>query len=446
MCPQRTVLFCLALFGGTAPAANRSHAQTTENLTDSQNREASPSMEKLSAKPAPASNSQPTANNPSRAKAKTKSRQTHAPTAIFEPAPVTPLFAPEKPANPAAGLSAEEKKKAEIEALGREIRDRQRQVDLLMRLYVTDERKYLLNMPYGAPPALGERGISQVSFEITEKRFSDGREENWRSPRTERRGRREETQKAGIKASATKRRVAEFGRLSLDGAVFEQILQLRHEFLDILKIHVHAGKAHIGNFVELLEAMHNHLADFGGGQLPFRGFVDHAFDFVNDAFKFWCGHGTLFASFQQTLQDFLAFEALAAAIFFDDHVGNLIDALVSGKAAGAFQAFAATTNGVAGAALAGIDDLVVKMSTERTLHSGILLMLGAYYSSGCKKSESDTSRKAVIRDPSRERSGERREEKSSHAARGRFGDFGVNLFVFVGAHAFQFADGPAFAK
>jgi len=38
------------------------------------------------------------------------------------------------------------------------------------------------------------------------------------------------------------------------------------------------------------------------------------------------------AGFEKALQDFLALEALAAAIFFDDHIGNFVDALVGGEA------------------------------------------------------------------------------------------------------------------
>ena len=113
--------------------------------------------------------------------------------------------------------------------------------------------------------------------------------------------------------------------------------------------------------------MHDHFADFGGGQFPFRGLVDHAFDFVHDGFELGRGNGTLFAGFQEALQNFLALEAFAAAVFLDDHVGNFVDAFVGGEAAGAFQAFAAAANGVAGAALAGVNYLVVEMRAERAL-------------------------------------------------------------------------------
>ena len=159
--------------------------------------------------------------------------------------------------------------------------------------------------------------------------------------------------------------------LFFDGAIFEEVFQFGHEFLDVFEIHVDAGETDVGDFVELLEAMHDHFADFRGGQFPFGGFVDHAFDFIHDGFEFGSGNGALLASFQQPLQNFLALEAFAAAILLDHHVGNFVDALVSGEAAGAFQAFAAAADGVAGAAFAGINYLVVQMRAERTLHSKV---------------------------------------------------------------------------
>jgi len=44
--------------------------------------------------------------------------------------------------------------------------------------------------------------------------------------------------------------------------------------------------------------MHDHFADFGGGQFPFSGIVDHAFDFIHDGFELGSGNGALFASLQ----------------------------------------------------------------------------------------------------------------------------------------------------
>ena len=53
----------------------------------------------------------------------------------------------------------------------------------------------------------------------------------------------------------------------LFGAVLEQILQLRHELLHVLEVHVHGCEAYVRDLIELLELVHDHFADFGGSQL-----------------------------------------------------------------------------------------------------------------------------------------------------------------------------------
>src|SRR6266436_32541 len=157
--------------------------------------------------------------------------------------------------------------------------------------------------------------------------------------------------------------------LSFFGAILQQVFQLAHEFLNVLEIHVHARESNIGDFVEFFQALHNHFADFRSCQLALGGFVHHAFDFVDDAFELGRGHRPFLAGFQQTLQNFLALEAFAAAVLLDDHVRNFVDTLVGGEAASAFQTFAAAANGVAAAAFARINHLVVDVRTERAFHS-----------------------------------------------------------------------------
>src|SRR5713226_802171 len=114
--------------------------------------------------------------------------------------------------------------------------------------------------------------------------------------------------------------------------------------------------------------MHDHLADLGGGQLAFRGFLHYAFDFVHDRFQFRSGHRTLFAGLQKPLQNLLPLEALAPPVFLDDHVWNFIDAFVGGESAATLQALAPAANGVAAASLPRIDYLVVNLRAKGALH------------------------------------------------------------------------------
>src|ERR1700733_4080390 len=91
-------------------------------------------------------------------------------------------------------------------------------------------------------------------------------------------------------------------------AIFEQVLQLRHELLHVLEIHIHRCKAYVGDFVQFLQPVHDHLADLGGGEFALSGFVDHAFDVIDDRFELGRWHGPFFASLQQSLQNLLTLE------------------------------------------------------------------------------------------------------------------------------------------
>src|SRR5260370_27573347 len=152
-------------------------------------------------------------------------------------------------------------------------------------------------------------------------------------------------------------------------AVLEQILQLAHEFLHVLEVHVYRSKSHVSDFIQLFQPVHDHFADFGGGQLAFGGLLHHAFDFIHDRFQLGSGHGPFFARFQESLQNLLAFETLAASVLLDDHVGNFVDALVSRETAAALQTLAPAADGIAYAALPRINHLVVHVRAKRTIYS-----------------------------------------------------------------------------
>src|SRR6266481_484567 len=154
----------------------------------------------------------------------------------------------------------------------------------------------------------------------------------------------------------------------LFNAILQQILQLAHEFLHVLEVHVHRRKPHVRDFVQLFQPVHDHFADFRGGQLAFGGLLHYAFDFIHDCFELRRGHGTLFASLQEPLQNFLPFETLAPPVLFDDHVRDFVDAFVGGEPPAAFQALAPPANGVAEAAFPRINHFVVDVRAKRTLH------------------------------------------------------------------------------
>src|SRR6202034_3949214 len=153
-------------------------------------------------------------------------------------------------------------------------------------------------------------------------------------------------------------------------AVLQQALQLIHEFLYVFEIQVDGRKADIGHLVEFFQVAHQESADLGGRALAICRFAHKSLGFIYDGFQLAHRHGPFFAGLQQSLQDLLALEFFPAAILLDDHIGNLVDAFIGGKATAAFQALAATANQIAGATLARVDYLIIQVRAKRTLHSG----------------------------------------------------------------------------
>src|SRR5216683_653116 len=151
-------------------------------------------------------------------------------------------------------------------------------------------------------------------------------------------------------------------------AIFEQIFQLAHELLHILKVHVYRREPHVRHFVQLLQPVHDHFADFRGGQLALAGFMHDAFDFVDNFLQFWCGHWSLLARLQEPLQDLLPLEAFPPSILLDHHVRNFVDPFVRREPPAALQAFPPTANGVPAAAFPRINHFVINMRAKRTLH------------------------------------------------------------------------------
>ena len=148
----------------------------------------------------------------------------------------------------------------------------------------------------------------------------------------------------------------------------QQILQLHHELLYVLEIQINRGKAHIRDFVIAPQSVHDQLAQFAGLALALGGLDYKSFRLIYDLLQLADRYGSLLAGPQQAIQHLLAIEFLAAAVFLDHHVGNFVDALVSGEALAALQTLAAPADGIGFLALARIHHLVIFKTTERTLH------------------------------------------------------------------------------
>src|SRR5207253_2786138 len=146
------------------------------------------------------------------------------------------------------------------------------------------------------------------------------------------------------------------------------ILELHHELLYVLEIQVNRGEAHIRYLVVPTQPVHDQFAQLACLALAFGRFDYKSFRLIYDLLQLADRYGSLLAGPQQAIQHLLAIEFLAAAVFLDHHVGNFVDALVSGEALAALQTLAAPADGIGFLAFARIHHLVIFKTTERTLH------------------------------------------------------------------------------
>src|ERR1039458_2460324 len=121
----------------------------------------------------------------------------------------------------------------------------------------------------------------------------------------------------------------------------QQILQFRHELLDVFEVEIDGGKPYIRDFVIAAQAVHDELADFAGLALALGRLNDEGLGFIDDLFQLADGNGPLLAGAHQAVEHFLAVKTLAPSVFFYHHVRDFVDALVGGEALFALEAFAA---------------------------------------------------------------------------------------------------------
>jgi len=153
------------------------------------------------------------------------------------------------------------------------------------------------------------------------------------------------------------------------GRDFEQILQLRHKLLHVLKVEIDGGEPYVRDFVVAAQAVHDQLSYFAGLAFALGGLDHKRLRFIDNLLEPADGHGAFLAGAHQSVEHLLAVKTLAAAVFFHHHVRNFVDALVSGEALFALQAFAAAADGIGFLALARIHDLVIFKPAKRAFHA-----------------------------------------------------------------------------
>jgi len=139
---------------------------------------------------------------------------------------------------------------------------------------------------------------------------------------------------------------------------FEQIVDLSHEFRDILEFEVDGGKSEIGYLVNAPQFRKENLSDAIGFQFAIRAFLNGLFYFVDYLLKLRQTDGSLFTCFKKSVQNFVPIESLSAAVFFYHHIGDFVAALIARKPTRAIQALAAAPNGISVPALPRINNTI----------------------------------------------------------------------------------------
>jgi hypothetical protein len=140
---------------------------------------------------------------------------------------------------------------------------------------------------------------------------------------------------------------------------FTEGADLVDELGDVAEFLIHTGEAHVGDLVDVAEALHHAVSEGAGRnftvELGFDG-IDNVFDEHRDLFEIY---GTFVTGGADGADEFVAVELLAATIAFDDDDVIAHDGFRGAIAMATFKAFAAAANAGAFLADAGIDDLVL---------------------------------------------------------------------------------------
>src|SRR5262249_53758380 len=137
---------------------------------------------------------------------------------------------------------------------------------------------------------------------------------------------------------------------------------------DVLKVAIYGCKADVRHLVDLLQTVHDQLAQLGSGALALRGIDHELLHIVDDLLHASHGDRALFASPQHAGEYFLTLELFAPPIFLHHHVRDLVDALVGGETLFTLQALAAAADRRAFLALARVDDFVVFRAAKWAFH------------------------------------------------------------------------------
>src|SRR5262245_43966390 len=152
-------------------------------------------------------------------------------------------------------------------------------------------------------------------------------------------------------------------------AFLDQSLHLVHELRDVLELPIDRGEADVGHLVELLQMLHDQIAQLEGRDLLLRPLVQPRLDVGDDVVHGLHAYGSLLTRLQNGAAELLAVEGLAPPIALDDAREHVLDVLVRGVAAVALEAGAPAPDELPLTADAGIDHPILAVAAEGALHA-----------------------------------------------------------------------------
>ena len=153
------------------------------------------------------------------------------------------------------------------------------------------------------------------------------------------------------------------------GFLLQKMRKLLHKGIDILELAVDRGEADIGNLVERLEPLHDHLADLARRAFALEPVLQLLLDLVGNVLEIAESDGALFARLEHTVDKLVLVERLAAAVALDNNERQALHNLIRCEPALAGKAFPSPPNGRAFVRRTGVDDLAFRIAAKRASHT-----------------------------------------------------------------------------
>ena len=116
----------------------------------------------------------------------------------------------------------------------------------------------------------------------------------------------------------------------------EEAFNFLYECVDISELSVDRSETNICDLVDVFELFHDKFTDEFTVDFLLHRIVETAFNVINDLFHLSDGNRALLTCADDTIEQFIAVESLAAAILLDDHQDHFLYFLIGGESSSAF--------------------------------------------------------------------------------------------------------------